>query len=361
MLVFALILLFFFNHQPPSILIDTSYTADLADGNYPAVFLVGMFMALFVVYGFDTAGTFGEETVDAEPPGAARRPVRDLALRHRRRHLPAGGDALVQGRQRGGRRGPGLRLPDRDHDQGEPDLRVRRDRPLATSTSFVILIAVYVCTLAIQGATARLMFSMGRDRRLPFGGTWGHVNPTFRTPANAAIAVGVLAAIPFFADRRRQRDLPGHRGDRDDLHQLLPVQPRRPRRPPHGLAAQGRLVQRSGSWGTVINILALVWGAVMIINIGLWTDPALFGVFGERPAHHLVEPVHQHFLQVRGQCPDRAPALADLRDRSSASSLLSSASSTTSRPSAARSTGAGRGRRRDRRGDHRLSASPDLR
>ena len=24
-----------------------------------------MFMALFVVYGFDTAGTFGEETVDA--------------------------------------------------------------------------------------------------------------------------------------------------------------------------------------------------------------------------------------------------------------------------------------------------------
>ena len=24
-----------------------------------------MFMALFVVYGFDTAGTFGEETIDA--------------------------------------------------------------------------------------------------------------------------------------------------------------------------------------------------------------------------------------------------------------------------------------------------------
>ena len=62
---------------------------------------------------------------------------------------------------------------------------------------FVILIAVYVCTLAIQGATVRLMFSMGRDRRLPFGGTWGHVSPRFRTPANASVAVGVLAAIPF--------------------------------------------------------------------------------------------------------------------------------------------------------------------
>ena len=44
----------------------------------------------------------------------------------------------------------------------------------------VILIAVYVCTLAIQGATVRLMFSMGRDRRLPLGGAWGHVNPTLQ-------------------------------------------------------------------------------------------------------------------------------------------------------------------------------------
>src|SRR5207253_5273642 len=64
MLVFALILLFFANHQPPSILFDTSYTANLGNGYLP-IFLVGMFMALFVVYGFDTAGTFGEETVDA--------------------------------------------------------------------------------------------------------------------------------------------------------------------------------------------------------------------------------------------------------------------------------------------------------
>ena len=28
-------------------------------------------------------------------------------------------------------------------------------------------------------------------------GTWGHVNPRFQTPANAAVAVGVLAALPI--------------------------------------------------------------------------------------------------------------------------------------------------------------------
>ncbi len=59
--------------------------------------------------------------------------------------------------------------------------------------------------MAIQGATTRLMFSMGRDRRMPLGGIWGHVNTRFRTPANAAIAVGVLAAIPFLVS-----DSPGH-------------------------------------------------------------------------------------------------------------------------------------------------------
>ena len=41
MVVFALILLIFFNHQSPSILVDTSFTTSLADGNFSAVFLVG--------------------------------------------------------------------------------------------------------------------------------------------------------------------------------------------------------------------------------------------------------------------------------------------------------------------------------
>ena len=61
----------------------------------------------------------------------------------------------------------------------------------------MILASVFVCTLAIQGAATRLMFSMGRDRHLPFGGAWGHVNTRFRTPANAAVGVGVIAALPI--------------------------------------------------------------------------------------------------------------------------------------------------------------------
>ena len=62
----------------------------------------------------------------------------------------------------------------------------------------MILASVFVCTLAIQGAATRMMFSMGRDRHLPLGGASGATSTsTFKTPANAAIAVGVLAALPI--------------------------------------------------------------------------------------------------------------------------------------------------------------------
>jgi hypothetical protein len=32
-----------------------------------------------------------------------------------------------------------------------------------------------------------------------------------------------------------------------------------------------------GGWGLLINVLALVWGAFMLVNFALWSDPALFG------------------------------------------------------------------------------------
>ena len=61
-----------------------------------------------------------------QPPGAARRPVGDLAVGHRRRDLPPRRDPVLQGHRRRGRQGPGVRLPDRRHDQAEPHVRHRR-------------------------------------------------------------------------------------------------------------------------------------------------------------------------------------------------------------------------------------------
>ena len=121
------------------------------------------------------------------------------------------------------------------------------------------------------------MFSMGRDRRMPLGSLWGTVNSTFKTPTNAAVAVGLLAAIPFLITDSPGLIATGATG----LIYLsyfmcnLGVLFARLR----GWPREGAWF-KLGGWGLIINILALVWGGLMIINFALWSDPALFGNFG---------------------------------------------------------------------------------
>ncbi|HEX5823413.1 MAG TPA: hypothetical protein VFY18_03045, partial [Candidatus Limnocylindrales bacterium] len=144
---------------------------------------------------------------------------------------------------------------------------------------FVILISVFVCTLAIQGAATRMMFSMSRDRHLPLGGIWGRVNSTFQTPANAAIAVGILAAIPILVIG------PGGGFSisiaatgliyLSYLLTNLGVLAARFRGWPHKPAWFNL-----GRWGKLVNILAVAYGGLMLLNIAIWQDEGLFGNFG---------------------------------------------------------------------------------
>ena len=306
MVFFALLLLFFANHQSPAVLFDTSYTSGLADGNYFAVFLVGMFMALFVVYGFDTAGTFGEETVDASrqaPRGVLSSiwlsgivgAIFLLAVTLSFKDIAA---AVAEGQA-----------------FGFPIATTIKDNltyaiggvTVGELYLVVILIAVYVCTLAIQGATVRLMFSMGRDRRLPLGGAWGSVNSAFHTPANASIAVGVLAAIPFVITGAGAAIYIAIAATGMIYISYflcnLGVLVARTRGWPH----QGAWF-KLGSWGTIINILALVWGGLMVLNIAIWTDTSLFGVYGNDLRNTWSNPFINTFIKFNGQVQDQLPA-----------------------------------------------------
>jgi amino acid transporter len=274
MVVFALILLIFFNHQPVSVLTESAPNVT-STGGFAPIFLVGMFMSLFVVYGFDTAGTFGEETLDASrqaPRGVLSAiwlsgivgALFLLAIILSFKDVPA---QILSAQQFAWGVGGANPIGDTiNANMGE----------LGKVYLVVILAAVYVCTLAIQGATTRLMFSMGRDRRLPFGGVWGHVSHTFQTPANAAVAVGVLAALPFLLTNSPGVLAVAATGMIYTSYFLcnLGVLMARRRGWPH----KGAWFSL-GSWGTVINILALLWGGFMIINFALWQTDT-FGAFG---------------------------------------------------------------------------------
>src|SRR5204863_1347644 len=199
---FALILLLFNNHQPISFLFTGPHTSLQSPGSewtpgfgvtYTGAFLAALFMSLFVIYGFDTAGTLGEETRDPQR-NAPRGVLWSIGLSFIAGLLFLGGTLLsiknypkIEGIAQG-----------TNFLQVLPTIIQDALGPFWCNVYlFVVLIAVCVCMLAIQSATIRLMFSMGRDGRLPFGWVWGKVNLTFHTPQWAGIAVAVLAALPF--------------------------------------------------------------------------------------------------------------------------------------------------------------------
>jgi amino acid transporter len=306
MLVFALILLFFANHQSPAILFDSHGLESAANGNVFAIFLIGAFIALFVVYGFDTAGTFGEETLDAgrqAPRGILSAiwlsgiigAVFLLAILLSFKDLDA---AIKEGQAFG--------FPIATTITENLNQEIAGGITFGELYLFVILASVFVCTLAIQAATTRLMFSMGRDRRLPLGGVWAHVNQTFKTPTNAAVAVGILAALPII--------LTGPLGAA-----TLAIAATGMIYLSYFLCNLGVLAARSrgwpkrdaffklGSWGTIINVLALVYGGFMIVNIGLWISP-IFGDFGT-DLRGLSNPFINTFLSWGGSVLDGLPAI----------------------------------------------------
>jgi urea carboxylase system permease len=305
MLVFALVLLFFANNQPISVITDFAGTEAPQNGNLLATFALGLYMSIFILYGFDTAGSFGEETVDASrqaPRGVLASVLASglvgivflLAVILAIPSVPATIEEGLAG--------------------GFPIATIittNLNTELFAGVTFgeiyllVILASVFVCTLAIQGAATRMMFSMGRDRRLPGGGVWGSVNQRFRTPANAAIAVGILAAIPILVT--------GPYGGfvlsicATGLIYLS-----------YFLCNVGVLIARRrgwpqtkawfnlGRWGMPVSILALIYGGVMILNIALWADP-MFGDFGTG-GRDFWNPKINSFLQVFGQKLDGLPA-----------------------------------------------------
>ena len=244
MLVFALVLLFFANNQP----VERHHGRSPArrpprTGTSLATFALGMFMSIFILYGFDTAGTFGEETIDASRQAPRGRPDVGPGIRPRRDHLPARGPA------------------------GDPDIPATIDEglaggfPIATIITtnldtelvagitfgelylLVILASVFVCTLAIQGAATRMMFSMGRDRQpaarrgvgpgqhdVQDAGQRGDRGRRPRGPADPR-------------DRSVRRVRPVDRRDRAHLPELPAVQHRRARGPAARLAAREGVVQ----------------------------------------------------------------------------------------------------------------------
>jgi amino acid transporter len=224
------------------------------------------------MYGFDTAGSLAEETT------APRRRAPRAILQALAAAGLSGGLLLLFALMAAG---DFDKLAQAEH--GLPDA-VKKSLGDGLGTVFLcdVVFAITVCALAVHTATVRLMFAMARDNNLPFGPALAHVTPASRTPIVTVLVAGCLAAglllvnlyVPGLVDLIVPVAIVWA-----NLAYLLVTAPLLYRR------VQGRRFRKGGSaarhfslgkWSLPINILAVMWGVAMIVNIG-WPRPQIYG------------------------------------------------------------------------------------
>jgi len=182
MVVFAFVLALFHHHQSGAVVFHTGGTS-LTTGT----FLVAMFMSLFVIYGFDTAGTLAEETKD--PRREAPRAIIGAII----------GAFIIGAVFLFAMLIAIPNLPDAIKGGFGPAQIIDANFGNAFSTVFLLVVAaaIFVCCLSIMTSTVRLCFGMARDDALPGSKALAWVHPGLHTPIGSCIAVGALAFIPM--------------------------------------------------------------------------------------------------------------------------------------------------------------------
>jgi urea carboxylase system permease len=227
--------------------------------------LAAAVMSAYVMYGFDTAGTLAEETI-----------------RPRRRAPWAILQALVAAALLGGlllvfavTGAPDLTDPELGSDSGGLPYLIKQVLGDGLGTVFLVAsaIAILVCTLAVHANTARVLFAMARDRTVP-GARWlGRVHPDQKSPLAAAVVVGVLGAGLLIVNidfEKLMSALVCVAIVWANLAYLLTTGPQ--------LLRRRQPVNDSflGSWGVPINVIAVVWSVILIVNIG-WPRARFYG------------------------------------------------------------------------------------
>ncbi len=134
----------------------------------------------------------------------------------------------------------------------------------------VVFLAIYVCCLAIQTSTIRLAFGMARDGKLPFARLYNRVSPRLHTPVWTCVVVGALSAVPYLYYSGAGLVAIAATGMIYFSYLLgnIAILIARTK----GWPTEGAPF-KLGGWGTIVNVLGLVWGGSMLINF-LWPRAA---------------------------------------------------------------------------------------
>jgi urea carboxylase system permease len=267
--VVALVILLFTHAErgPSAVLHQTG----AVPGGYFSAFIISSLMAAYVMVGFDSAGELSEETKDPRRT-APKAILRALTV------SGVGGALLLLA---GILAAPSLT----DGDLAAGGLPYVLTSSLGDTVGKLFLadvtIAICVCTLAIQTAATRMMFSMSRDRVLPGHGVLGKVSPVTGTPVLPAVVVGVLSAAILLVNVGEASLFTALTSVcivmlyGAYLMVTVPMLVRRLR----GEWATSPGQFSLGAWGLPVNAIAVAYGALQMVNLG-WPRASVYDPAG---------------------------------------------------------------------------------
>lgn len=153
-----------------------------------------------------------------------------------------------------------------------------------------VAVAVFACTLAVQTAGARMVYSMAREGALPFHRTLARVSPRTGTPIAASVVVGVGAALALAVNIGQSAIFTALSSICIAMIYLaylgvtapLLIERIRMRRAgiTSGVDEVGKPLFSLGRWGIPINAVAVVFQIGMTINL-IWPRAEIYDLTGE--------------------------------------------------------------------------------
>ncbi len=262
--------------RSPAVVLETNNTGADNPAGYLGAFLVAGIASSYVMYGFDTAASLGEESVNPHR-NAPRAILRALIA-----SFLLGGLIILFGLMAA----RDLSAPEMLSGGLQYVLNEALGPFVGRLFLLSIFVAITVCVLAVHTAAIRIAFAMARDNALPAGSKLARVSPRFQTPVVPAVVIGALALALLGININQPQIFTAITSLAIILIYIsyllvtVPMLVARLRGKWSSAKQQGRF--SLGKFGLPINILAVLWGLAMTTNLA-WPRQA---VYNADPPYH---------------------------------------------------------------------------
>jgi len=223
---------------------------------YLPVFMAAMLTSSWVLFGFDSAGSLAEEVKDPRR-AVPKAIVSSLTLTFVIGALALFAFILVI---------PDLPTAMKSSVPLTYILQSNLGSGVANGFIVVALIAIFVCGTAVQATVSRLLFSFGRDKKIPGSSLWVKVSKRFETPVAAIVFSGGFTVLLTLSASAEAYIVNVCVVGIYLAYLSVPV---------GGLIARMRGWDSTkspwnlGKWSLPVHLVSALWGAFVVINL-LW-------------------------------------------------------------------------------------------